>query len=299
MTAIKSGRGSRQLSGGREDDFTSWSARNSDFIDRLMSYDFRPSDPSLPSHSFLADLKQTIERRRTLTRNQLHVAEAALEDYERKLARSTQMPSLDACPQAADPDVWELTLLFRREAQNQRITLAEFSNGLLYAKLERVALTFRDRYLSREGKPWTVDGISPASWQDLVRAAVTHRFAAYVEDAYAADRFTDPETFRQMIREVSQRGREWHLLRRHDEAKIQGLHDTAPPQRPPCLKHPKRVDLDGTERQARYLRENWLPFVRAQYADLAADEPFADMARRALLSPWQYEQVRDLLGDGE
>lgn len=211
--------------------------------------------------------------------------------------RPVRKVDLDECPAGYDPDVWDMTLLFRQEAARERITLAEHSNVLLYAKLERVISPFRESYLAREGKPQTVTGDSPATWQEIVRAAIIRRFGTYVEDGWAADRFCERETFRQMIREVTQRG--YHLHLRLLALRDERGHPEVPPAPPRALPSvlPNQPGLgypDGSDATREYLRGTWLPVARRDFGRRKYAVSFGEAVRNTVRSDWQYEQVADL-----
>lgn len=148
--------------------------------------------------------------------------------------RPVKKVDLDACPDGYDPEVWDLTLLFRQTAAREKIDLVEFSNILLYAKMERVFSPLRKWYREKGCRKLirVPDGPLPGfkvvrSWHDLAAATIRHRFDEYYEDEYAADRFCQPELFRDMVREVRERG-----LNRYVRQELDKLPDKEPEPRP-------------------------------------------------------------------
>lgn len=201
----------------------SWSRRHHDLIQGLLAWDFDGGNPGYPANSFLADMQRLVSSERPLTNRQAAKAQEALEDFERALTK-TVAPDLDACPPGYDPGMWHLTLLFREEAaREQKIDLAEFSNILLYAKLERAISPFRSWFTKVPYRQVKVpDGPMPGykvvtTWVDVMEAVIRYRFREYIEDSYAADRFCQPELFRDMVAETRERGRACWVRQRLDE----------------------------------------------------------------------------------
>lgn len=168
--------------------------------------------------------------------------------------RPVKKVDLDECPAGYDPDVWSLTLLFRQEAAREGIDLVEFSNILLYAKLEKAVAPFRSWFAKRpEGaRPIRIpDGPAPRfreakTWAEVVEAVIRYRFAEYVEDAYAADRFCQEGTFRDMVKETRERGYHRYLKTKAEEL----------PDREPARPEPKKFrPWDGKGQRPRRLEE--------------------------------------------
>jgi hypothetical protein len=144
--------------------------------------------------------------------------------------RPARKIDLDECPPGYDPAVWSLALLFqqtaqrtiRRETTDQRIILAH-GRPMIYAMLEQRCAPFRKWFASRQERAqdehlrpfYLARSVSTlriaGSWQEVVAEAIEHHFRAYFEDEYAADYFCNPEVFRSMIREIREKGWNWHL----------------------------------------------------------------------------------------
>lgn len=147
-----------------------------------------------------------------------------------------RVPDLDACPPGWDQDVWGLTLLFqqtaqktiRRETTDQRIILAA-PRTVIYALLEQRCTPFRKWFDNRQERlqdehlrPFYLGRSRKSlriaeSWQEVVAEAIEYHFRTWWEDEYAADCFCDPEVFRSMIREVREKGWNWHLRQLADQ----------------------------------------------------------------------------------
>jgi hypothetical protein len=282
----------------KADSFRGWKRKHQELVADLECWNFQSGDPGMPQNAFLAQMQLLVQAKRTLTDNQVLAAGKALISWRQAISATTVVPDPDTCPSGYDPDVWDLALLFRQEAAREHIALAEYSNVLLYAKLERAVSPFRRRYdarLAAGKKPWTADGQTPATWQDIARAAITRRFATYVEDEHAADRFCEPEMFRQMTGEVIQNGFHRYILAEHAKRGPVERPVIPPRPRPSVLPvRPGPAYPDGSEATRVFLREEWLRIARRDFGRRKFAVGFPEAVRNTL-NAWQFDQVADLL----